>query len=134
MKLRRAQIPAILWTLFIASSCLLPASAFKSFSFDSLIQVDKLVHLVLYITFVVLWYLAWPSWKTNYSFILLVIGILYGVLIEILQSEMSLGRSYDVADILANTAGAILGVILIPFISRKLPLIKKYLPFLDKLY
>lgn len=134
MKLRRAQIPAILWTLFIASSCLLPASAFKSFSFDSLIQVDKLVHLVLYITFVVLWYLAWPSWKTNYSFILLIIGILYGVLIEILQSEMSLGRSYDVADILANTAGAILGVILIPFISRKLPLIKKYLPFLDKLY
>lgn len=134
MKLRRAQIPAILWTLFIASSCLLPASAFKSFSFDSLIQLDKLVHLILYITFVILWYLAWPKWKRSYSYVLLVVGIMYGVLIEILQSEMSLGRSYDIADILANTIGAILGVILIPFISLKLPLIKKYLPFLDKLY
>jgi VanZ family protein len=65
---------------------------------------------------------------------LLLIGVTYGILIEVLQSTMALGRSYDIGDIVSNTVGCIVGVILITFVQRTVPLLKKYLPFLNKLY
>ena len=133
MKLNRAHIPAILWTLFIGSSCLIPASAFKDFSFDSLFQVDKVIHLTLYFFFVLLWALALPHTKKN-TITLLIVGISYGILIEVLQGSMHLGRSYELDDIIANTVGAILGALCIGFVKRKMPFIKKYLPFASYLY
>ncbi|PCJ63915.1 MAG: hypothetical protein COA58_14890 [Bacteroidetes bacterium] len=133
MKLSRAHIPAIIWTILIGSSCLVPAATFRSFSFDSLIQVDKLIHLILYLLFVLFWALAIPSSKKN-TLILLITGVSYGILIEILQGSMHLGRSYELDDIIANTIGAILGVISIRFVKRKIPFLKKYLPFVSKLY
>jgi len=134
VKITRAHIPAILWTLFIASSCLLPASSFKEFSFD-LFELDKLVHLILYFVFVLLWAI---SSKTDFSkkqtLILAAVSIAFGIVIEILQSTMGLGRAYDIDDIIANTIGCILGIVCIPFIRRKMPLLKNHLPFLRNLY
>jgi glycopeptide antibiotics resistance protein len=134
MQLKRAHIPAVIWTLFIASSCLVPASAFRSFSFDSLLGIDKLVHFVLYAVFILLWALATTKMTATRKTYLFIVGVSYGVLIEVLQSTMSLGRSYDRVDIVANTIGCILGVLLITLSKRSLPLLKKYLPFLNKLY
>ena len=74
-----------------------------------------------------------PHNKKN-SLILLGVGIGYGILIEVLQGSMHLGRSYEVDDIIANTVGAILGVLTIGFVKRKMPFIKKYLPFVRNLY
>ena len=134
MKLQRAHIPAVLWTIFIASSCLLPAAAFRSFSFDTLIELDKLVHFTLYAVFILFWALAIRDITLKQKLLLLFVGIAYGILIEVLQSSMSLGRSYDIGDIVANTTGCILGVLLITLTQRSMPLLKKYLPFLNKLY
>lgn len=39
------------------------------------------------------------------------LGLIYGVLIELLQAWVFTSRNYDFADILANTTGCILGVI-----------------------
>jgi VanZ family protein len=47
---------------------------------------------------------------------------------------MKYGRTYDEADMVANTIGAFLGLLISPFIINRLPLIKKYLPFMVKLY
>jgi len=130
----RAKILAIVWTVLIATSCLLPASTFKEFSFDSLIGIDKIIHLTIYFGFVILWALVTDQLTFKYRIILLSVGISYGILIEILQANMSLGRSYDLADIIANSIGCVLGIISIDFVRKKLPLLKKYLPFLNKLY
>jgi len=62
------------------------------------------------------------------------VTITFGVLIEILQATMSLGRSYELDDIIANTIGSVLGLVMLPFIRRMTPLLKKYLPFLNKVY
>jgi VanZ family protein len=130
----KAHIPAIGWTLFIASSCLLPAAAFKNIEFI-LFGLDKLAHLVLYLAFVILWALSIPGEFTKgLKTKLAATSIGYGVLIEILQSAMSLGRSYDMDDIIANTAGCMLGLFCISFIKRKMPLLKNRLPFLRHLY
>lgn len=131
MKVNRAILPAVLWTLFIASSCLLPASAFKKFTFDSLSQLDKLIHLILYVVFVMLWALSLKRVLTiKEKLVLLLVSVAYGVLIEVLQSAMALGRSYDIDDIIANTVGCFLGILLMSFIARKMPLLKNRLPFL----
>jgi VanZ family protein len=134
MKLHRAYVLAILWTIFIASSCLLPAAAFRSFSFDTLLELDKIIHFVLYAVFILLWALAIRDISMKQKITLLLIGVTYGILIEVLQSTMALGRSYDIGDIVSNTLGCIIGVILITFVQRTVPLLKKYLPFLNKLY
>jgi VanZ family protein len=131
VKVNRAILPAVLWTLFIASSCLLPASAFKKFTFDSLSQLDKLIHLILYVVFVMLWALSLKRVLTiKEKLVLLLVSVAYGVLIEVLQSAMALGRSYDIDDIIANTVGCFLGILLMSFIARKMPLLKNRLPFL----
>ena len=134
MKLHRAYVLAVLWTIFIASSCLLPAAAFRSFSFDTLLELDKVIHFVLYAVFILLWALAISDVSMKQKIGLLLIGVTYGILIEVLQSTMALGRSYDIGDIVSNTVGCIVGVILITFVQRTVPLLKKYLPFLNKLY
>ena len=134
MRLKGALFLAIAWTALIASSCLIPASAFKAFTFDSIFQLDKILHLTLYYVFIVLWSLASKVITVRQKYVLLIVGIAYGVLIEVLQATMSLGRSYELDDIIANTIGCVLGVLSISYIKRKLPLIKKYLPFMSKLY
>lgn len=134
MHLTKAHIPAIGWTLLIASSCLLPASVFQDFNF-TLFELDKLIHLILYFTFVILWAISAGEIFTHKKKIkLAAVSIGYGILIEILQSVMSLGRSYDFDDIIANIAGCILGVCCISFMQRKMPLLKNRLPFLRHLY
>ena len=134
MHITKAHIPAIGWTLLIASSCLLPAAAFKDIEF-TLFELDKLVHLILYFAFVILWAISIPRELTKGEKKKLVaVGVGYGVLIEVLQSTMSLGRAYDIDDIIANTAGCILGLFCISFIKRKMPLLKNRLPFLRHLY
>ncbi|MFT4875647.1 MAG: glycopeptide antibiotics resistance protein [Bacteroidia bacterium] len=134
MQLKGALFVAIAWTALIASSCLMPASAFKAFTFDSIFQLDKILHLTLYYVFIVLWSLVSKVITVRQKYVLLIVGIAYGVLIEVLQATMSLGRSYELDDIIANTIGCVLGVLSISYIKRKLPLIKKYLPFMSKLY
>jgi VanZ family protein len=134
MQIKGALLIAIAWTVLIASSCLMPASAFKAFTFDSIFQLDKILHLTLYYVFIVLWSLVSKVITVRQKYVLLIVGIAYGVLIEVLQASMSLGRSYELDDIIANTIGCVLGVLSISYIKRKLPLIKKYLPFMSKLY
>jgi len=134
MRLKGALFIAIAWTALIASSSLMPASAFKAFTFDSIFQLDKILHLTLYYVFIVLWSLVSKVITLRQKYVLLIAGIAYGVLIEVLQGAMSLGRSYELDDIIANTIGCILGVLSISYINHKLPLIKKYLPFMSKLY
>lgn len=122
---------ALFWTLFLATSCLLPASTFKPISFN-LFQLDRAIHLVLYFTLSVLWVnycVHRQRFSTKTAIAILSSSVTYGILIEILQSVSHLGRSYEFDDIIANCIGAIVGVILAKPLIKKLPLVKKYLPF-----
>lgn len=135
MKLSRAYIPAIGWTLLIASSSLLPASTFKKFTFNSFFEIDKLIHFILYFVFVLLWSLiAEKAMSSLQKFWLAVVSIAFGVAIELLQSAMALGRSYEINDIMANSVGCFIGILMIPFVRRKMLYLKKHLPFFNNLY
>tara|TARA_B100001059_G_scaffold183212_1_gene184568 strand:- start:5731 stop:6156 length:426 start_codon:yes stop_codon:yes gene_type:complete len=132
MKLKGVRIFATIWTIFIVSSCLLPSSIFKTFSSMSLFQLDKIIHILLYFVFVQLWALNLKKEEQKNKIIILLIGIAYGVIIEYLQITMNMGRNFEIGDMIANTIGCILGVVLLTITQNLLPLLKKYLPFRPK--
>ena len=132
MKLILARILAIVWSAFIASSCLLPPSLFKPFTFHILLWLDKFIHLVLYFVFVQLWILNLEKINRKNKLVILLIGIIYGIFIEVMQSAMNIGRSYEIDDMIANTLGCILGIVFMTITQNSLALIKKYLPFQQK--
>jgi VanZ family protein len=78
---------------------------------------DKMVHFVFYFFFYLLWY-GFFKLKNNSSKLKVTVlcsAIGYGILMEILQKVMSNHRTSDVVDVLANSLGAILGLITVTF-------------------
>lgn len=70
---------------------------------------DKIAHmlghaaLAVYFTGLV----ARPRWWKIFVFL-----FLFGIVVELLQANMNLGRDGDVRDVLGNVAGALLGLLL----------------------
>ena len=107
--------PALLWALFILALCGLPGSAIPELTFLDWLKPDKIVHLVL---FGVLCFLlikgisanefnsVWTSYPKPVSIIL---SSIYGVVIEILQEYLFIGRHGDIYDAIADSLGALLG-------------------------
>ncbi|APD06548.1 hypothetical protein UJ101_01018 [Flavobacteriaceae bacterium UJ101] len=78
---------------------------------------DKIVHVIMYfsISTLALWSYANNS---NHTMKIIIVVILYSILIEILQEYMPLKRSGDIYDVIANSIGAILGLISQPIIKK----------------
>ena len=109
-------------TLFI--SWVLLVTVLSLFDFDPndegipIPYLDKLVHFVFYLLFVILGGLMWQSGKPMNStlkktILWVVIAVLYGLLMEALQDLLPIDRSAEIFDVLANTLGAVMGGLLI---------------------
>lgn len=70
-----------------------------------IINIDKMVHVSAFAVLFFLWFLARPDKQA--AILLLVIG--YGLGIEFLQEWLPLHRSFEWADVVADSAGALLG-------------------------
>jgi VanZ family protein len=82
---------------------------------------DKIVHACMYLGLTIL--LCWTfhsEHNRDRIIMIFLIAISFGVLMEIFQFEMGLGRSFEWFDILSNILGALFGAALFLFISRKL--------------
>ncbi len=66
---------------------------------------DKFMHIVIFMPFAVLWIFAGrrPLW-------VIIAGLLYGILIEVIQGVLPINRSADVVDAVADFAGTLIGV------------------------
>jgi VanZ family protein len=106
--------PAIGWGFFILYACLAPADDIDP-DWDLEIS-DKLVHFILYFSWVILLYFGssrgygrkLPRRKVAVYW---AAAVSIGVFIEYAQDWMGLGRSADLYDAVANSAGAVVGVI-----------------------
>ena len=92
-------------------------------------HVDKLTHFVFYMTFSVLGCLfvrERTKGKWSLSKTIKYIGFLavfYGMFIEVLQHTVTANRMAEAGDVLANTIGAIVGIVLIWwYFSKERPL------------
>ncbi|WP_353082961.1 VanZ family protein [Flavobacterium sp.] len=84
----------------------------KSFVFD---LNDKYVHFAFYFVFVIVWFwfLIKTKFAKNAKNLALITAILYGIIIEICQGVFTTLRNPDVYDVIANTLGALTGIIII---------------------
>jgi VanZ family protein len=106
---------AILWIIIIALACLMPGDQLPNTSFFSKIPYfDKIVHFTMYFIFALFLMSGFSRQygKTSakayiFSFI---VAFMFGVMIEFIQEWV--GRSYDIYDMMANTAGIIVSLLL----------------------
>jgi VanZ family protein len=82
-------------------------------------NADKVIHFLMYFGFAIL-----SSWalkaELNRSRIWLILPatIGWGFLMEVFQFEMHLGRSFSFYDMLANTTGATIGILIYLLVTR----------------
>ncbi|MCL6523571.1 MAG: VanZ family protein [Thermoflavifilum sp.] len=115
MKHWKYYLPAWLWTCVILLLTLLPSQALpENTVLNHIPQFDKLVHACFFGMFVLLWsaanFLRYGSAYRHKVFMLILIGIILGVLIEFLQKDVSfIHRDFEIGDMIADAIGACLG-------------------------
>lgn len=110
-------IASIIWAGIILLLSGLPSSNFPDLSFWNFLTFDKFAHALFYAVLVVLIAIGEVkhhrfSSKRSQSVVKgFVVGFSYGLLIELLQAVLFVGRSADWTDVVANTIGCLIGVI-----------------------
>jgi VanZ family protein len=113
--------PGLLWTIAIFILLILPGSSFPKNNWFDEIYLDKWIHIFLFACFVILWSLAYKlqslAQQKARLLKLMFTGILFGVTMEVIQHFWVPSRSFEVKDIMADTAGTFIGWL---YCNRKL--------------
>ncbi len=118
--------PALAWSLIILLLTGLPGDVFPEIkTFWDWLSPDKVVHLFIFgvLSFLILYGYRHKYTEDNRNkliFTAVTITILYGILTELLQRYVFIGRSGNVFDALADAIGAFLGWWLFIPIYKKL--------------
>jgi VanZ family protein len=86
-------------------------------------HLDKLQHGFAYFILSISW--LFTFFKKNRKYLIACCCILFGILIEILQNELTNYRTGDYLDSIANSIGVILGLLLFNRILKKMRLKNK---------
>lgn len=111
----KTKIPAIGWTLIIFILCTLPAEdAAKISSLN-----DKVNHAIAFAGFVFFW-----LFHTSLTKLIVLIGIFYGLFIEIWQYLLpeSFHRGFELYDAIADAFGCLLGYFIFNLFIKIFPL------------
>ncbi len=113
--MRKYQLIAVGYTLWLTAVSLTPIKNI----YIPVSYADKIVHFFLYFFLLFFWFKALPPFKNKTSIVLLII-IIWGIVIEFLQEIFIPGRTGDVFDALANTAGSITALLLLKYSKIKI--------------
>jgi len=96
--------------LFVLTLMPIDESQSKHFSFIQIPHKDKIIHFFLFFILTLLLNFAYKKLSIVQ---LILIPICIGIFIEVLQHISNLGRTFDVYDILANSLGVLIAVLLL---------------------
>jgi VanZ family protein len=90
----------------------------------SLPQLDKLIHIILFGSFVFLWSFYYSTKENHSNFNrtclrITIIACLYGYAMELVQKYFIPNRDYDIKDIAADIIGAVIGLIVVRMVARR---------------
>lgn len=103
-------ILSLIWTLAVIVASNIPANNIPSGLPEN---SDIFIHIVWYGVMSFGWGKTFQNKYSNYILIVLVGSLSIGLINELLQEFLSLGRSFEFSDIISNTLGSFLGVILV---------------------
>lgn len=118
--------PVIVWAIGILILTGIPGSYIPTTTnFFDWVQPDKIVHFILFggLSFLVLYayreqFIAGNN-RLLISIIAISIGIVYGLLTEVLQYYVFVGRNGNYLDFMADVIGAIIGILAFYLYYRK---------------
>jgi VanZ family protein len=119
------RFPSVAWTIFIFILLALPGRMLPSEKHFSIPQLDKLVHIILFGSFVFLWSFYFSTKKTNENLRkrylrITIVACIYGYAMELIQKYFIPNRDYDIYDIASDVAGAIIGYMAVRmFVDRR---------------
>lgn len=98
----------ILWLSLSGSKSLVPGRMLN------IPYIDKMGHFVMYMFFSAVLLLDSCHWRTNRTFryIILLIPLFFGALMEILQMTITTSRKAESLDLAANIGGVVAGILL----------------------
>lgn len=109
-------IIAIAITVFIGYLSLIRVSNVNmGFTFG----IDKLYHLFAYFTLGICWLFSFYK-KNKLKYYIVFSCIIYGIVIEVLQSKLTNYRTGDYIDVIANTLGILLALVVFNQILKKI--------------
>lgn len=98
------------------------ADSFQDLERFSIPYKDKYVHFTFYFVFTLLWVFSLkPFYGNTYKvrFSVFAVAVLYGGLIEVCQGLFTVSRGADITDVLANTTGSAMAVLMLWRLNKK---------------
>jgi len=118
-------LPALLWAIVILFLTLLPAADLPKVPEWQLISFATASHAAVFFTLALLLSFGLTK-QTSYPFlrrysqwITLISSVIFGVLIETLQTSMGWGRQGDLMDVVSNSIGTVAGIAVFSLIYRR---------------
>ena len=115
---RNLFILALFWTIAITIASLVSLSNMPRVN---VLGKDKTVHFLFYFVLTLTWNFAlqkkYKNWALKYIIVFVVIG--YGIVIEALQEVLTKTRQADLYDVIANSAGTLVALIVIFWLKNK---------------
>ncbi len=102
---------AILWTFAITYLSLVSIDTASAGTLLPIPNKDKIVHFLFYFFFVYFWSKAFK--KSDKIIYILIIAVIYGIIIEVFQGLFTVNRHADILDVLANTCGAVVAMLIL---------------------
>src|SRR5687768_12564052 len=106
-------IPPVLWGMIIIILSLLPGGQGQLFHFQ-IPHIDKVAHFGMYAVWAFLIYRALAHGLSvsglKLAALLFIVTTITGIALEYSQYAVTEGRSFEMADMIANGAGALMGV------------------------
>ena len=122
----RQQWRAIVWALFILIITGTPGSYIPEITtFWEWLKPDKIVHVIVFaiLSFLILYNIREQYLQSNHRsyYIIFAVGgtAVYGLLTEVLQHYVFIGRSGNVYDVFADCVGAFAGWMLFMWVNQK---------------
>ncbi|PHI21478.1 hypothetical protein CEQ90_03510 [Lewinellaceae bacterium SD302] len=104
----------VTWAAILLVLSLLPAGRIPRIDLlDDLLSIDKWVHALVYGVFAVLLYLPLRNGRIFGGLWAFLLSSVFGAAMEWLQYVSNTGRNFDLADMIANCFGALIGYLLI---------------------
>jgi VanZ family protein len=119
-------LPAILWAFVILILTGMPGNYIPHVSSPlKWLKADKIVHMVMFGTFAFLLFRGFSKQYTfsylRYNYLLagLIVGMVFGIITEILQYYVFIGRDGNIFDFLADLLGCLIGMTVFLIFFRK---------------
>ena len=108
---------AVLWTIVIMLLCWLPRDVVERVEAGSgwfkFVNLDKAIHSAIFVIFALLWARVWSS-RRRFAWIA-VGGVIFAAITELGQLIPAVGRDATVPDLIADSAGVLIGIVAFPW-------------------